>query len=254
MTILPIRLPADVEVLIKKGEAVTKGQVLAKTPENQNPPHEISLTNLLHVSSRDAGKYLLKQPGESVQVGDILARKSGFLSHTEIKSQVEGIVDRYDRGEGVLVIKKIIVGDGLIHEITAPIEGTIEDVSSEQISLKTEKDVMAGVKGTGTSVQAEKMTLEEKDGGDGFYTVDIKAIDKIVIIPQVSKDTVMKASGIGVKGIVTKEISEADFSYIHERVEDFPLVQVEESVYDDLCKSKISALFLSGKEKIIIPA
>ena len=254
MTILPIRLPAGVTALVKKGDTVIKGQVLAHTPTDTTPPHEISLAKLLGISPRDAGKYLVKSLGDSVSVGDIIARKSGFLSHTEVTSQVEGVIDRYDRGNGTIVIKKHEEGDGRAYEITAPIEGTIAEITPEQISLKTEKDVLMGVKGTGISVQAEKVVLEEKDGGDGFYTVDVHAINKIVVLASVSKDTVMKASGIGVKGIVTKFMTEADFTYVCEREKDFPLVQVAENVYDEVCKGKNTSLFLSGKEKILIPA
>lgn len=254
MTLLPIRLPVGVSLLVKKGDAVTKDQILAQTPKDVAPPHEISLVNLLHVSARTAGKYLLKQPGEPVAVGDVLARKSGFMgfSHTEIKSHIEGVVDRYDRGAGVLVIKKREEGDGNMYEIKAPIDGVIQSISDTELTLKTEKDVLTGIKGTGISVQADMLVLDEKDGGDGFYVLDIKAIDKIVFLAHVSKDTVMKARGIGAKGIVTKEITDADFSYVQEREGDFPLVQVEESVYANLVKAKNHSLFLSGKEKILI--
>jgi hypothetical protein len=174
------------------------------------------------------------------------------LSHTEIKSHIEGVVDRYDRGAGVLVIKKNEEGDGKVYEIKAPIDGVVESISETELILKTEKDVLMGIKGTGTSVQADTLILDEKDGGDGFYVIDIKAIDKIVLLAHVSKDTVMKARGIGAKGIITKEISDADFSYVQERERDFPLVQVEESVYANLVKAKNHSLFLSGKEKILI--
>lgn len=254
MTYLPIRLPLGVSLLVKKGDVVINDQILARTPHDVVPPHEISLTNLLHVSPRSAGKYLLKQPGDPVSVGDVIARKSGFmgLSHTEIKSHIEGIVDRYDRGAGVVVIKKLEEGDGELFEIKAPIDGMIESLSETELTLKTEKDVLMGIKGTGISVQADTLILDEKDGGDGFYVIDIKAIDKIVLLAYVSKDTVMKARGIGAKGIVTKEISDADFSYVQERERDFPLVQVEESVYANLVKAKNRSLFLSGKEKILI--
>ena len=254
MTILPIQIPPGVQMLVKKDDAVIKGQVIAKTPENSTPGHEISLTKLLGVSVRDAGKYLVKQPGDQVSVGDIIARKSGFLSHMEVRSQVEGVVTRYDRGNGVVEIKKPEEVNGKIYEITAPIDGSIEDITQDQVLVKTEKDVLMGEKGSGKSVQAQVIILEEKDGGDGFYSVDVQAIDKIIMLAHVSKDTVMKASGIGVKGIVTKDITAADFSYVEERENDFPLVLVSENVYDDLCKGKNTSLFLSGKEKILIPA
>lgn len=254
MTVLPVVLPQGFTSTVSLQTSVKPGEIIAKRTQELSLEKKIPIATFLEVPSRNAGKYLKKNPGDAISIGDIVAQKKSLfgLSKTDVKSQIAGTFSRYERDTGTLVLStsnKLLEGNA--ETITAPVEGVITDVSNEKILIKTHQSVLQAVLGLGESAQAE-LFCTDPSIEDVFYQLDAKAIGKIVLLPKVTKDIVMKANGIGVKGLITQEISDVDCAYITQKIPLFPLVKVEKSVYDILNAQKRRTIFLNGKEKVLI--
>ena len=83
MTTLPIILSPGYIPLVKKGDSVKAGQLIAQKISYKE--FVINIVKELSVSSDKARKFLCKNPGEKVEIGDVLAIKKGFLGLNEEK-------------------------------------------------------------------------------------------------------------------------------------------------------------------------
>ena len=254
MTVLPVVLPQGFTSTVIIQTSVKPGEIIATRTQSLSFEKKIPIATFLEVPSRNAGKYLKKNPGDAISIGDVVAQKKSLfgLSKTDVKSQIAGVVTRYERDTGTLILSTSNAPtEGNAETITAPVEGVVTDVTDQKILIKTNQSVLQATVGIGESTQAELVSTDPSIE-DVFYQLDSKTSGKLVLLPEVTKDIVMKAIGIGVKGLITKEISEPDYAYIVDKTPYYPLVKVEKSVYDILNAQKGRTIFLHGKEKVLI--
>lgn len=252
MTELPVVIPEGFTTTITVGTAVNIGDTLAKCEGISE--EAINLAEKLEVQPVKVPKFLKKDPGESVEVGEVLAAKSGFFSSIQIQSKVAGTVIRYERDSGRLIIQpksaseQIKAGD----TITAPVEGTVIDAQPTLVRIKTEKNVLAAVRGSGKSATADTYVVEGKKDEDLLYRLDAEAIGKIVLSEKVTREFLMKALGIGVAGVIVEDISEADLTYFREKEKIVPLIMIEKEAFEKIKKQKEKKVFVNGSEKVVV--
>ncbi len=254
MTVLPVVLPQGFTSTVSLQTSVKPGEIIATKTQSLPLEKKIPIASFLAVPSRTAGKYLKKNPGDSISIGDVVAQKKSLfgLSKTDVKSQIAGVVSRYERDTGTLILSALNTStEGNAETITAPVEGVVTDITEQKILIKTNQSVLQATAGIGESAQAE-LVCTDPSIEDVFYQLDSKTSGKLVLLPVVTKDIVMKAIGIGVKGLITQDITHADYAYIMDKTPDYPLVKVEKSVYDILNAQKGRTIFLHGKEKVLI--
>ena len=112
-------LPIDGDVLVRVGDRVQAQDVVARTelPGNVFP---INLANLLALSPGDVRGAVVRQEGEQVQVGEVLARTKGVFGmfKSEYAAKVAGRLESISSVTGQVIVR----GDPIPVEV---IEGRI---------------------------------------------------------------------------------------------------------------------------------
>lgn len=266
MTSLPIYLSSGSLVIVKVGDVVKAGDVLAKREVVKNV--EIDLSAALRVSPKKVKKFLKKNPGDSVSEGDVIASRSKLLGMQEEKilSHVKGTVAKYDRNKGTV---GIILHDGNMEdseeEVRSPIDGVVELCDNDsskpdtksKILIKTDKNVLAGNLGVGGSVEGIVHLLTDEGNKPEevvvqLHHMDTSIIGKILLGGIMDRDVLVKAIGMGVKGIIGANIPDLDIEYIKERGLGVPVINVEVGDFSKLVKWNAKKVFMNGSGKTIL--
>lgn len=271
MNSLPITIPQGFSVVVKKGDKVDKNDLLAKAPEGMTAPIPetiIDLTAVFNELPDTVRKYLLKGPGDRIEEGEIIASRgrSFGLKKDHVVSHMSGTIVRFDRGEGKLLISKDGSSEeGVSPDILSPLAGSIKVCNNDSIVIESDTDedvpqksispakVKADNEGTGGKVTGLVMTLAPS-GSDAIISssqITRDTISKILLLPDIEKDAIAKASAIGVAGILGTELSKDLFAYIKDRKIDIPLISITQEEGKKLVKSK-KAITINGSDRSII--
>ncbi len=103
----PRRLPLKGEVLVRVGDLVSPNQVVARA-EMPGSLHTLRAAQMLHVEPKELPGYLVKQPGDAVQAGEVMARTSGFwgLFRNELRSPIAGVIEEVVATSGHLRLRE----------------------------------------------------------------------------------------------------------------------------------------------------
>ncbi len=123
------RLPLKGQVLVQVGDAVEPDTVVART-ELPGPLTTVRLAERLGVEPREAPKFLLREIGERVQAGEVIAeRKSLFgLLTTRVTAPITGTIEFFSEATGNLGIRHLPTPV----EVTAYVRGLVVDVLPEE--------------------------------------------------------------------------------------------------------------------------
>jgi hypothetical protein len=126
-----VEIPKNFVSLVTVGDRVVKGQVLVKETEKDEV---INISQHLSIPLSKVKNVLKKNPGDPVKVGDVIAVKKSFLGHEEaVISKVEGIVSRYERSTGNLLIRTSLRAP--TENVISPVAGIISMCDNEQIII-----------------------------------------------------------------------------------------------------------------------
>lgn len=250
MTSLPIILSEGFIPVIKEGDTVTIGTVLAKKDAKD---HEVlNVAEILVLPTEDAIKTLKKNPGEKIAKGEILAEKKGFLKSDKITSTVDGVILRVERDTGNVAIQLDTTHTGTT-DILSPIDGTVVVCDNEKIVLATDKDVIVGTKGNGNAARAILHTIDHSKGDEvAFYHLDGDIIGKVILGKKFSREVLAKSIGMGVTGILGEEIADDDIFYLKEKGIDTPVIGVTTQDYMNLVNHHSKEVYLDGMAKTVL--
>jgi phosphotransferase system IIA component len=272
MVTLPIPFPLGYSLKVKPGDIVKTGDVLAQ----KETPTElaISIPKVLQIPIKHSAKALQKNPGDAVRRGTILAAKkrSFGLREDNIVSQIDGTFLRYERDTGTIVLLPQGQADSVLPEektIYSPIDGTVEvcdnglseDTSQHalqtgKILIQTDKDVILGKEGLGDeftgSVLSIAQSQEDPEGRVQLHFLDSKVIGTIILGGVFDRDSLVKAIGMGVGGIIAFSIRDDDLAHIKERHLITPIVTVEKDAYMRLLSWNGKKAYIQGSQKTIL--
>lgn len=269
MTSLPILLPPGYSPVVKKGDKVAAGQLLAKSTadhqalsEDQQAGSEvvIDLTIALGSNASSVRKFLKKAPGDSVGKGEIIAEKSASmgLKKQVVLSEIAGTLIRFERDSGKLYIRTEDASHAVptIHEkseILSPLAGVISLCNNDQIVIETESKAIVGTVGSGGTATGEIIVLSPEGDkviiSSSQITKDL--IDKIVLLPDIAIEALVKADAIGVAGILGTEVSDKLIEYINSHKVGLPVIVIDATIGKKLLKIK-NPVTLHGEEKSIL--
>lgn len=278
MTTLPVAIPPDYSLVVKKGDHVEMDAVLAKAPE-QEPSNEllIDLVAIFNAPANTVRKYLLKGPGDSVHEGEVIASHSYSLGlkKDEVQSHVSGTVVRFERDTGKLIIQtdEAVNADSRdsTSDILSPLAGTIKVCNNDAIVIDPDKEeevsdvsepaeepvselpkVKAGEKGINGKAKGLILVLspETENGNISSNEITKETIGKILLLPDISKEAVAKASAIGVAGILGTDLSADLFKYVEDRKIDLPIISIDQTLGKKLMKSK-KEITMNGKDQTV---
>ena len=131
-------LPIAGDVLVKVGDRVDAEQIVAQTfmPGDVTP---LNLANVLSISPGDVKASLLKQEGEKIAVGELLARTKGIfgLFKNEYRSKSAGTLESVSAVTGQVILR----GQPIPVQVRAYLTGTvIEVLPKEGVVIEADVD------------------------------------------------------------------------------------------------------------------
>lgn len=235
-SLINIPVTIDLEISVIKGQKVKIGEKLAKR-KSKSRKEKIPLSKILSVKPGQILSFLTKKIGTNVKKGDILAKKSSIFKTLRIISPMSGLLDSIDLKDGSLFL--VTQGNEESFEFS-PVNGVIEAVSEDDITISFDGKIIEGVNGKGDQVAGSTLFFEKTLD---MFNFAAEVIDKIVIASKVTDGARAKLSALGAKAIVSKEFYN-DFSAV---------IQLDERQYRELLlNNRNNHLIIRGNEKRII--
>lgn len=256
MTELPILLSPGFTPLVTVGDTLTAKQPIAERKATGNTV-VINIAEELTLPAEKAGKTMRKNPGDTIEPGDVIAVRSGFLGMGEqrVVSSVSGTILTYERRTADVTIR---IGDeaektGEAETLLSPIDGKVAACDNEKIVIETSSNAIAPISGTGASVQAPVLHLKhEADSPLPLHLLSPDTIGKIVVAHSLDRDGLVKAIGIEVAGVIVTQLDSKDEDYLNEKDIEMPVLQVSEDDYKKIVKWSGKPAYLEGKKKSIV--
>ncbi|MCX7598352.1 MAG: hypothetical protein N2512_05730 [Armatimonadetes bacterium] len=141
------RLPLPGQVHVELGQAVRALEVVAST----QLPGAVTMVNVaaeMNVGPEEVPKWMVKQPGEVVTAGEMIAEARAFfgLMHSICRSPVDGVIEAVSPVTGQVAIR----GAPTPVELTAYIDGTVTQVyPGEGVVVETPCAMVQGIFGFG---------------------------------------------------------------------------------------------------------
>ena len=206
-------LPLPGDVIVKKGDTVKSGDIVAMT----NLPgkvHAVNVINRLAILPTDLRKNMLKKEGDSVVKDEPIAETSPFIKMFKsiCLSPITGIIESISDITGQVLLRE----PPKPVQITAYVDGkVVETIENEGVVIETNATFIQGIFGIGGETTGE-LQIVVNSPDDIVKPEDIKEVHRGKIIAGGSiiySDAIKKALDTGVKGIVVggirdKEINE----------------------------------------------
>lgn len=95
------------EVLVGQGDEVEADTIVVRGVYNLRRPFFVEIADSLQITPAEINDYVLKEEGDNVEEGDILAKRRIFLTETTKRSSpVEGTVERISTTSGHIIIRE----------------------------------------------------------------------------------------------------------------------------------------------------
>ena len=206
-------LPLPGDVIVKKGDTVKSGDIVAMT----NLPgkvHAVNVINRLAILPTDLRKNMLKKEGDSVVKDEPIAETSPFIKMFKsiCLSPVTGVIESISDITGQVLLRE----PPKPVQIAAYVDGkVVETIENEGVVIETNATFIQGIFGIGGGTTGE-LQIVVNSPVDIVKPEDIKEVHRGKIIAGgsiICSDGIKKALDTGVKGIVVggirdKEINE----------------------------------------------
>jgi len=232
MTNLPIPIPSGFQISVKPSQKVSAGDTIA-AKEDYSSDLVINVASDLDIKPEKTSHTLVKKPGDRIEAGDLIAKKGGMLGSREIHSKVAGTIVKFDEREGTLTIRTqgVLDEDSEI-KITSPVDGSVETCDNSKVVLKTDKEAVLAVEGSGENAFGE---YEVFDQNEVLATdVDDKVSGKILIAKSFNREAIAKAIGLRAIALIAQDIREIDFENLKEKMIKTPVLRVSSENYKKL--------------------
>lgn len=203
-------LPIHGEVLVKAGDAVNARDFVAETfmPGDVYP---LNMANLLSMPPGDVRDCMLKKEGDSVAVGEAIARTKGLfgLFKTEYKSKNDGTIETISDVTGQVIIR----GEQQPVRTRAFVTGKVVEVlPKEGCIIEAEVTYIQGIFGIGGEAYGP-IRLACKDSTQeltaDLITPDMK--DAIIVGgARVTEEAINRAVKVGASAVISGGIDDQD--------------------------------------------
>jgi hypothetical protein len=146
------RLPLAGEVIVKVGDRVTAGTVVART-DLPGKVYPINIANQLSIGPDEVPEAMKRKVGETIKKDEILAETRSFFGifRSEARAPVDGTVESISKVTGQIILR----GVPIPVEVKAYVDGTIvEEIPGEGVIVETEASYIQGIFGLAGEVHA----------------------------------------------------------------------------------------------------
>ncbi|MDA1261366.1 MAG: hypothetical protein O3B75_00525 [Planctomycetota bacterium] len=203
-------LPVTGEVRVKVGESVSAETVVAQT-FLEGDVFPIKVAGMLSVNPAELIPLMLKRVGDSVQVGDALARSKGIfgMMKTEAKSTAKGTLESVSESTGMVIIR----GAQTPVQVCAYVAGKIiEVIPNEGVVVETDALFVQGIFGVGGETWGPLM-IAGKSHAEDLREEHIDASMKGAVVVGGARMTaggIRRAREVGVSALICGGIDDAD--------------------------------------------
>ena len=204
------RLPLKGKLLVEVGQSVEADDVVAETflPGEVKP---INVVGKLGISPEELPEIMLKKEGEPLSENEPFARTKGLfgLFKSEARSPIDGTLEAVSHVTGQVIIR----GQPTPLRKTAYARGTIVETQAEEsATVETHGTFIQGIFGIGGETNGELVPLV--DSPDTTLDADLikpEHAGKIILGGNlVTAEAVKRAIDVGVRGIVSGGLNDAD--------------------------------------------
>ena len=247
MTLLPIILPQDAVLKISVGDKISAGDIIAQAKSNSND-EILHLSKDYKVNPKKIKKYLLKNLGDKVEKGEVIAKINGVLGITSqnIINNFSGIVAKIDESLGEIYVKKLDVPEA--KSIFSPVDGTIDFCNNEKIVIKTTQLAFIAKDAVGNEGSGKLKAIEEYDP----EKLTAGVLGKIPVVKKIDNVSLFKIIGLGGEGIIIQELEDMDFVDLNEKKIEIPVMVVSSDDFEKITRKDGSKVYLNGVSKSII--
>ena len=202
------RLPLKGEVVVERGQAVRRDQVVART-ELPGEVATLNLVNRLGISPQELAGYMLKKEGDRVEAGEPLAETKPFIRwfKTTIESPVSGTVESISPVTGQVILRQA----PRPVEVLAYVDGVVEEVFAEEgVRIAARGAYIQGIFGVGGECWgALHLAVDAPDATAESLGPEVAG--KIVVVGSlISAETVEQARQAGAVGLIGGGLRDSD--------------------------------------------
>ena len=205
------RLPIKGEVIVKVGDKVSPDQVIARALL-PGPLQTLKLADKLGVEPKDVLSMVKIKAGDVVTKGQVVAEGKklfGFFKAPMAESDHDGTIESISEVTGNALVRE----PSIPVEITAYIEGVIAEVMPEEGAIvETRCAMVQGIFGVGGE-RTGLIRVAVNSPSDVLDAACIKDDDAGKILvggAGITYDALVKATSVGVKGLVAGGIKDSD--------------------------------------------
>lgn len=247
MTLLPVLLPEGFAPKVTVNDKLTAGQIIAeKRGASENT---INVAFYFGIPASDIHNVLKKNLGDAISEGELLAEKKGGFGKNPKKliSQFSGTITKIDKTNGDVGIRSSLE-KGSLQTINSPVAGSVDFCNNEKIVIKTDKDTILALDGSGEGAEGEICYLAVLE--EPSLTSEIAG--KIILTNVIDRLSLFKAIGLDASGIIVRRFEDIDFVDVSQKQIKMPIMIVGEEDFRKLEKLNGKKVYLGGKDKSII--
>lgn len=169
----------------------------------------LKLAQKLEVSAKDGEKYLQRPKGSNFYKGELLALKKGMFGKKIVTAPTDCIVEDYNKETGELRLKFLPKQVPL----TAGVFGIVDKVEplTGEVTIKTMVTEVIGILGSGME-RCGFLQIIETPGLVSEQLITSTLTQKVVVFNGLMfGETLRKAVGFGIHGIITGGLNAADY-------------------------------------------
>lgn len=204
------RLPLRGEVHVAEGDQVAAEQIVAST-ELPGPVRMVNVAAEINVQPEDVPRFMVRQEGEDVRPGDVLAETRSFLGlfHSICRSPVAGRIELVSEVTGQVSIR----GAPTPVALTAYLDGRVTEVLPEEgVAVEATCALVQGIFGFGGETYGT--LLVAVDGPDGVLDADgvgDGATGAVIVGGSlVTLEALRKAASVGAAAVVSGGMEDRD--------------------------------------------
>jgi transcription antitermination factor NusG len=205
------RLPIAGEVLVAVGDSVEPADIIARGPQ-KSETCVIDVAKSLSVSEHQAGQYMQKEIGDTVEIGEVIAAKKGpigLLGKT-CRAPVSGSIIAINRGQVLLQsMVKESRETAKESELPALIRGkVVEIINGYGAVIETKAGLIEGIWGWGgASTGLLKVLVNSRDEPLTTAAIDIASQGHILVGgTSIDQAALLRAAEVKVSGIVVGSV------------------------------------------------
>jgi hypothetical protein len=204
------RLPLPGDVSVSVDDRVKADDVVART-ELPGNVESVNVANRLGVPPEDVPQAMLKQEGDPVEKGEVIAQTKSFfgLFTSKCVATVKGSIENISSVTGQVLLRE----PPMPVEVKAYVDGIITDVlPGEGVIVETPATFIQGIFGIGGEINGELIVVckNPQEVLDAEKLTD-EHKDKIIVGGSlVTAGAIKKAVGIGIRGIIAGGLNDKD--------------------------------------------